>query len=637
MKAIIRICLVFALLILLSGASFNQPSILSRTSVAQGAPSCPQNSILKMTMFGGTPNTFNLLSASTQSAFVTLKMMYWGLYPPPNINGTLDWNDSITDSVQSNSNYTQWTFHVKPGLTWSNGQPVTGEDIVNTYSSKYGLNATVDFVNAHLEVTNVSAPDNNTAVFVLNKSDAHFPEKISDLIYTTVMPQSFVQNGPAYNGFGTTDVGVGPFYVSNYSASSTSAVLYRNQFFKPTPSICEIQMNYVETDSQIATYMLAGTTDLAPVEPSSVSSIVKNSNVHIVDEKGIWLQAIDYNVSAYPYNMTAFRQALVFGLNLTQIQQQAFSGYDQGASAAQGGIPQLSSRWYNPNQKVYSYDPTQALTLLNSIGITKGSDGFLHYPNGTAATLTLWYANDFTSNTLASGIIQSDLQSLGFHINLVAESLSTIVGDTFGNVNNIGHAMVMELSTGSLFGLPYLDALPNYDVDMLLAPYSGWEGDPVGQANYQSNLTALENTANTTLEYKYLANIQALNAQYVPAINLGYPDSLWAYNSQRFTNWPSQFTIWDWRFNSSALAGVTPVSASTSAASSSISTSQIPTTQISSSSGATSLATSTSSVSTSNGGSGLTSINSSAAALIVVIIIIGAALLFRRREESGKS
>ncbi|MHB8699397.1 MAG: ABC transporter substrate-binding protein [Nitrososphaerales archaeon] len=629
----------FASLLLISGAL---PISSTRTS-GQSSTSCPSNEIFHATEFGGAPNSFNLLTAAAPSAWNTLQLMYTGVYPTPLPNGTLDYTDrGIISWIQSNSNYTQWQFNLRSNAKWSDGTNITSQDILRTFSAQFALNPAFDIVGAHTEITSETAPNSTLAVFNLNTTDAHFPEKLSDLIFTEVMPQSFISHGVNFTGFGTTDVASGPFYVSNYSESSTQSVLYRNQFFNPLPGICEIIYNYVESDSQVPTFLIGGTADFGQIESHDVASIMATPNLHVLAEQGRSWQVMTYNATVYPYNMTAFRQALAFGINESEIQQTAFNGYAQTAYTAEGGIPPVTTKYYNPNQTAYSFNPSNSLSLLKNIGFTQDSSGNLHFPNGTAVSLTLWYDSSYAGNTLAANIIQINLASLGITVTLQGTSLGNIIGDTFSNANGIGRAMILFDSPGPIFGSPYLDALPWYQVSITEAPYPTWEGDSVGQAQYQSNLTALTGTANPTLEAQYLNNIQALNAKYLPALVVSYPDNLYAYSTARFTGWPSNNLIlvqnqWNW----TAIAGLQPVStSSTSLASSSTSSGPSTTTtsagtSVTSSSASSSTTSSTSLLSTSTATNTGTS-NSTyyyIAAAVVIVIVAVAALAMRRKPK----
>ena len=158
--------------------------------------------------------------------------------------------------------------------------------------------------------------------------------------------------------------------------------------------------------------------------------MAKFANVHLLQERGNGITTLEYNDSIYPYNMTAFRQALVYGINQTDIVNSAFAGYAETAYNGQGIVDPIGGKnyWYNPNITQYSLDQNKSLSLLASIGINKGSDGLLHYPNGTAVSLTLWADTDQTEDTVAAAIVQNDLQSIGFSIPLQITSLNSIIG-----------------------------------------------------------------------------------------------------------------------------------------------------------------------------------------------------------------
>lgn len=615
--AITFVCLIFMVL----------PLQVIPTSSGAASASCPSNQILKMGLFGGAPNSFNMLSALPPSGTVSSNIQYLYLYPNPTITGQLDYNDSIINSFSHNSNYSQWTFNVNPNLKWSNGQNVNASDILRTYSNSFALNASVDFVGAGAEIVNMKAINNTAVTFYLNVSDAHFGERIGSNLFTTIMPSSFIANGPSFDGFGSTNVVTGPFYADNYATGTPQAVFLRNEYYNPTPGACELQINYYESDSSIPEYISSGSLDFGIVPANSVASLLQNPSVSVVAEPSLMMNLISYNVSTFPYNMTAFRQALAYGINQTQIQQQAWAGYSQTAYSSEGGVPTTTSAWYSASQTSYSYNPTKALSLLSTVGITKGTDGYLQYANHTDITLSMWYNDAYAGNIQASGIVQSNLELLGFKVNTFAATEGTLIGDSFSNAHGINSAMILDNTVGPLFGYAWTDAEPTYAVDIPYNAPPSWEGPAgsVAQAQYESNLSAIVATSNPTLDYQYLANIQALNSQNLPSIIVGYPDLIWAYNNQRFTNWPSSFSITANVVNDTALAQITPL-AQSSTSTPTISTS-------SSSSTPTSSLTSTTSTSSSTSSKTITS--DSILVVVAIVVMSGIGVLFTRRGRKS--
>jgi peptide/nickel transport system substrate-binding protein len=559
-------------------------------------------------------------------------MEYYGVQGDEMPNGTIDTLTSVTDVITHNANYTVWMFHLKP-LIWSNGANLTADDVLTSFSPKFYYNTTYDVLGIGPEVKNEYAANSSTAVFVLNAPDAMWANKMSvPSVGFTIFPKSTVdQYGPAYPNLGT-NIDLGPFYISNYTAGSFTMTMLRNPYYKPQPTICKIEINFVESLSQTTESLLAGTSDWAQIEPSNAQSILKDANLHLFAEPAMETTTLEYNNTVYPYNMTQFRQALVFGINQSQLIQQAFSGYGYTAYDSMGFVPSAShSIWYTPNIMKYSYNTTEALSLLNSIGIKTGSDGLLHYPNGTAVSITLWAPTDTTVDTIGSNVLQANLQKLGITVTVQSVSIASIIGDLASNVNDIARTgMILLTSTADDFGFVLDNVLPGPAI-YLIAPVSGytWEWPQFVQTEYQSNISAIDLTDNVSQLQQYSYNIEALNAQYLPSIILAYPDELYAYSTQRFTGWvtpPNNFVYGSTTLNPTSLLTLVPVGSGNST--SLVQTNSVPQgTSVPQSNSTTAVQTTTSS------GSNLTTI--AVIGVVVVIIIAGLGFTLMRRKPKA--
>ncbi|MGI0091517.1 MAG: ABC transporter substrate-binding protein [Nitrososphaerales archaeon] len=534
--------------------------------------------------------------------------------------------------MSHNSNYTQWTFNVKPGLMWSNGQPVTSQDILNTYSPSYALNPNYDLLNLHSEIVGEHAFNTSAAVYVLNQSDAHLADKMSQFIEYAIEPSSDTAQGPAYNMFGT-DVADGPFHITDYTSGSTTLVMLRNPYYKPLPTICEIDVNFVENSAFATQFLVSGQTDYTePVAPGSIAPLLNLPNIHLYDEKAQQQASLQYNVTSYPYNMTQFRQALAYSINYSAIVQQAFAGYGFNGGADPGGVPP-NFPWYNPHIQNYTYDPVKAASLLQSIGLIKGSDGNLHYPNGTAVTATIWTISGAAPDVVASTIMSQDFGNIGIQTNVQTVQQGQISANFPSNAFNIQNAMIFYSAPSTVYSSPWLDSQPYCTVIGTPGCHKNVYWPPSVGAEYQSNLTAVDQTANNSQIQTYLNNIQAINAQYLPFINVAYPDDIIGYNTQHFTNWPTfpnLMIIPPEATNVTMLATLQSAGTTSSASSSSIAPSTA-TTSGEGQSAMTTIVTSTV-VSTASGSSVSTFY---LAAIVVVIVVVAAAVaayLARRKR-----
>jgi peptide/nickel transport system substrate-binding protein len=565
--------------------------------------SCSSNDIFKWTLVG-TPTSLNPLTFITGTGYV------WELEYP----GFTDylWNGSQVSYMlggwSHNANYTQWIFNVKPGLTWSNGVPVNATDILVSEGPKFAFNLAYNFELLAQIFTGSYALNSSAAVFNLNASDAHMIDQASldGQGGTPVLPASVIQaNGASFPNLGT-DISMGPFYVSNYTVSSTQMVMYRNPYFKPLPNICEIQVSFVDSLSLTAKNLEAGQADLAPIDPSTASAILSVPNLRILDEKSVGAASLEYNDSIFPYNQLAFRQALVYGINQSEFVQQAYAGYGVTAYNAESAVPTTAGTWFNPNVQQYNFNATKASQLLASIGYTKDTGGKLHYPNGTLASLTLWTDTDNTEDLTGATVVQQNLQALGFTVNTQTTTQANIAADYGANSNGIRNALL--LFSGFVLNPPHplVDALPACAVEWLppVCSHHFLQPDNV-DAEYNSNFSAFMGTDNPAQMKQYLFNIQSLEASSLPTTILAYPDFLWGYSVAHWTNWPNPVT----GHMDEGLAEVPNMTAWTSLAP---------------------LATSTS---TSSGGSSSLVLYAAIAIVVAVIIIIAGGLLYSRRKR----
>jgi peptide/nickel transport system substrate-binding protein len=611
------------------------------SSAQSSSSSCPSTDTLHWTLNGGVPNSFTSLIEAVYSGYEMSWMQWLSAYAVPGPTGFQYQNYSITNFNTHNSNYTQWSFNVRPGLKWSNGQPINASDILATYGPNYAFNASYDFTGIHSEVLRSYAANASEAVFVLNKSDPWFPLLISQVVFVNIVPASEIaQYGPNYNGFGSPVVD-GPFMAVNYTAGNTQAVLKPNPYWStiglPNPKVCQIDVNFVESDTSADTLLQEGATDLAPVDPGAAQSVLSNPNVHILSLQAAEIQQLTYNITAYPMNMTNFRQAIVYAVNQSQIVQQAVKGYAAPAYTAEGIVPNSVTALYNPNQQNYSYSPTTASQLLSAIGFKKGSNGQLDYPNGTAVTLNIMADTEHTIDVQAAGIMQTDLQALGITVNTQIVARSVIAAAP----SEVPGTLYLTTGEAPVFPSAYIDALPGWDVythPAIATKY--WEYPPHANDLYNGNFSALSSTDNTTLVNQYLNNIQALNAQYLPVIVLSYPDFLWGYSTQNFVGWgsyPQNFISQGNVFDFDTWINLAPTHGSTTTSSNQ--TSPVTTTSTGSTGTTTGVppvttttATSAGSSTSSTSGANNTYLYAGIAIVVIIIIAAAAALMMRRRK-----
>ena len=321
-------------------------------------------------------------------------------------------------------------------------------------------------------------------------------------------------------------------------------------------------------------------------------------------------------------------------------------------NSAQGEVPESVS-FYTPNQAQYQYNVTKALNLLHGIGFTGGGSPStpLRFPNGTAMSVTIFTDSNKAWDPNVAMQVAGFLSNLGITTQTQTLTTQNLAGDYASNAFNIRGGLVIYSSGGPYYFQPWIDGQQGcnimgtpgcYGWQATPAPdgQTHWEYPPSADVEYQSNLTSLNNTplTNLTGEEHYLDNIEALNAQYLPVIMLSYPDEIFAYNTQHWTNWASYYFITGGQFNETLFTALQPVGSTTTPTSnsSSITTQSSLSSSTSTSSIQQSSSSSTLTSSTTGSGSGTLEI---ATAVIVVIIVVGgiAAYMLRRKPAASTS
>jgi len=214
--------------------------------------------------FGGTvvismdqePESFNIFWTNSPYSNMILENLYSSLYSrDPNMNPIPDLAESMLVETHSNnsdvpSNHTRFTFDIIQNATWSDGEPLTAEDVAFTFtyidrSGDYGNPAATElagFVSAY-------APTPYTAVIEFD-SESYW--NFNRIAYTFIIPEH-IFNGPlgiGFNHWNTWNPGFdpedphmtsGPFILTNFSAGYFYELTQNPNYYwhpdvPPTPS-----------------------------------------------------------------------------------------------------------------------------------------------------------------------------------------------------------------------------------------------------------------------------------------------------------------------------------------------------------------------------------------------------------------
>jgi peptide/nickel transport system substrate-binding protein len=397
----------------------------------------------------GDPKSFNPITANEVSSLDISRFLFASLLGYDMISqqvepGLADWWTNSPDGKT-------WTFHLRKNLRWSDGEPLTADDVVFTWNDVI-YNPKIDNVTRDLFVVDgkeftVTNLDDLTIQVVTPEVYAPFLENFGGIpiIPKHILAKS-VADGTFTSAYGVNwnpqdIVGSGPFRLKNYQ-SSQYALLERNPYFfevdsngQRLPYFDDVVYSIVPDRNAISLRFLSGECDvndfIFPHEYDEYQAKEADGHFKLL-EPGVGLETdfIWFNENTNtnretgkPYvdpvklkwfRNTKFRQAVSYAINREALVESVYSGR---AVPNYGFVTQGNKKWYDPNINTYPYDPVKARELLKEIGIEdRNGDGTLEDADGHPIEFIFNTDTDNNARMKAAVLILDDLKKLGFKV-----------------------------------------------------------------------------------------------------------------------------------------------------------------------------------------------------------------------------
>lgn len=406
-----------------SSAASTKSSATQSTSSASSLPTSPLAPRSSSGACSGTPVKGGSLTYARQAGPVTLNpfyptngngdifadtLLYQGLVMPDPTGKTQNIVPAVASSWTVSKNGLTYTFHIRPGIKFSNGQPVTAADVV--FSLDY-------FANPKLDETAVlsggfksaTAVNNSTVVMQLSEPTPGIIYNMS-IFDAFIVPKNLVEKEGS--AFWNNPVGTGPFKLSKWVRGS-SITFVRNPYYwqKGLPYLNTVTYQYASNDNTRLLDVENNEAQMADGIPfSEVNTVKSNSSITLQTVKvpywvGLWM-----NFKQKPFQNLDVRKALEYAIDRPLINKTVFDGLGTIPNSV---LPQLKYDAPDSVVKPYTYDLKLAKQYLAKSDYPKGFTTTLQYPSGYA---------EYTDLVL---ILQSEWAKLGIKVKLVAEDEAT--------------------------------------------------------------------------------------------------------------------------------------------------------------------------------------------------------------------
>ena len=338
----------------------------------------------------------------------------------------LGWQDLLTQAVTPSKDGKGWFITLKPGLKFSNGAPLTAEDVAFTYNSAAEGGGKIDmgnFVKAEVvsptEVAIVLSAPQSTFVNVLGSLGI-----VSKRDYD---PKVYAQQ----------PVGAGPYRLVSFLPGQQLVVEANPYYAGGNNDFKRLVFVFIDEESAYAAAQ-SSQLDLVRIPPSLAPTVPDSLRLWVrpsVENRGIVFPippAGGKDAKGYPIGNdvtadVAVRRAINYAIDRKLLADQLLEGHAIPAYSAVEGLP-----WNNPAAAFKDGDAAHANALLDEAGWKMGSDGIRHKGNLRAA-FTLWYTSgDSTRRDLAEAV-RAMLKPIGLEVSLKSGSWEQVEREMHAN------------------------------------------------------------------------------------------------------------------------------------------------------------------------------------------------------------
>jgi peptide/nickel transport system substrate-binding protein len=325
-----------------------------------------------------------------------------------------------------NPDDTTFIFHLREGVTFHSGHPLTAADVKFTFDRLIDPATKSVWVSQFEPVASIEATDDRTVTFKLKQPYGPFLATLSG-DYSAIVPQDA-------GDLTATMVGTGPFALAEWTRDVQTVLKANPTYWEAgLPLVGDLTYKILPDEAARLAAIRTGEIGLTSLaSPAAVSLASRQDGVQVVTQETTDYYLLGINCAKAPLDNPKVRQALSLAVDRNAILQAVFFGEGKVTGPV---VPTLGD-WATPVEQLplYSRDLDQAKALLAEAGLADGFD---------LPILASPYYPEFVNIAL---VIQSQLKEAGINVTLDQVEWGTFIDrwinrdfSTFVSYNSSGN------------------------------------------------------------------------------------------------------------------------------------------------------------------------------------------------------
>lgn len=429
-----------------------------------------------------------------------------------------------------------WTYTIQDGMTWSDGEPVTAEDILFTLqydqangSANYEAQTGEDGKVTEAKYTGYSLSDDKMSISLTLASPN--VRELSNMTSFRIMPKH------VYEGKDTVTeaegrITCGPYVLESFNKEAGTITFAVNEYYPQKPNVEKIVYQLFGNEDTMYLALQQGDIDMVWAYSTGVAGTYQDvlstdSNVSLVNVAAANAPAVlAFNNAKGLFSDENLRQAVSYALNYEEFKTYFGSAY---AEIPNRGFVPSTTVGYTDTEKLTT-DTAKADEYMKAAGYTeKNADGFYVNADGAAAAFTLTVNAAKETHVGYAEMIKTQLEAFGIQVNLDAVDKDAYNAKTSNKFSENNITMEAAIYGYTAAGMGMGNGLGSIYVDGNHAVQGGCQ---VFDEAFSSILDELKAAKTIEEYYTGAAKLQDYYAAHMPLIALYWDNMMLAYSSK---------------------------------------------------------------------------------------------------------
>lgn len=429
-----------------------------------------------------------------------------------------------------------WTYTIQDGMTWSDGAPVTAEDILFTLqydqangSANFEAQTGEDGKVTEAKYTGYTLSDDKMSISLTLASPN--VRELSNMTSFRVIPKH------VYEGKDTVTeaegrITCGPYVLESFNKEAGTITFAVNEYYPQKPNVEKIVYQLFGNEDTMYLALQQGDIDMVWAYSTGVAGTYQDvlstdTNVSLVNVAAANAPAVlAFNNAKGMFSDENLRRAVSYALNYEEFKTYFGSAY---AEIPNRGFVPSTTVGYTDTEKLTT-DTAKADEYMKAAGYTeKNADGFYVNADGAAAAFTLTVNAAKETHVGYAEMIKTQLEAFGIQVNLDAVDKDAYNAKTSNKFSENNITMEAAIYGYTAAGMGMGNGLGSIYVDGNHAVQGGCQ---VFDEAFSSILDELKAAKTIEEYYTGAAKLQDYYAAHMPLIALYWDNMMLAYSSK---------------------------------------------------------------------------------------------------------